>query len=194
MSVTSPYSGAVWIVGAQQNITWTKSGTFLNGNFVELQYSTNGGISFPNVITASTAAGTTTGSYSWTIPDAIGTTLQVKVSDADVSDPPTSAASVNFQIKGSLTLTAPNGGQVWIVGASQAITWTETGTTGMGNVDLSYSINGGKNYLQNNAISTNTVAYSAGSYTWTIPNAISSQASVKIADHLDAYGLFYIRC
>ena len=96
-----------------------------------------------------------------------------------------SAASANFQIKGSLTLTAPNGGQVWIVGASQPITWTETGTTGMGNVDLSYSINGGADGW-NNTISTNTVAYNAGSYTWTIPNAISSQISVKIADHLDA--------
>ena len=38
-----------------------------------------------------------------------------------------------------------------------------------------------------NAISTNTVAYSAGSYSWTIPNAISRHSvRVKVADHLDS--------
>ena len=87
-------------------------------------------------------------------PYAIGTTLQVKVSDADVSDPPLSSACSNFQIKGSLTLTAPNGGQVWIVGASQLITWTETGTTGMGNIDFSYSINGGADGWDNLSLPT----------------------------------------
>ena len=54
------------------------------------------------------------------------------------------------------------------------ITWNYTGTTGMGNVDLSYSINGGADGWDH-PISTNTVAYSAQSYSWTIPDAISNR-------------------
>ena len=48
---------------------------------MELVYSTDGGGTYPggNAITASTSVAT--GSYSWTIPDAIGSTVRVKMID-----------------------------------------------------------------------------------------------------------------
>mgnify|MGYP001567973005 CR=1 FL=1 len=52
--------------------------------------------------------------YAWTIPDAIGTTLRVRISDASdgtVLD----TSNANFKIMGGFTLTAPNGGEVWTV-------------------------------------------------------------------------------
>ena len=69
----------------------------------------------------------TTGSYAWIIPDAIGTTLRVKVSN--VSDTAVYAVSnANFTIKGSLTLISPVGGEVWIVASSYPITWSVSGS------------------------------------------------------------------
>ena len=117
-------------------------------------------------------------------PDAIGRTLEVKVSDADSSDPATSATSANFQIKGSLTITSPVSSNISFVGASHPITWTETGTTGMGTLNLAYSKNGGADNYPYSI--TTGVAYSAGSYSWTIPDAIGSQVSVEIVDNSDA--------
>ena len=87
-----------------------------------------------NIIIASTPASNL--SYSWTIPDAIGTQAKVKITDlgdATVID----ESNANFTIKGSVVVTAPNGGETWIVGANQNITWTRTGS--FINVKLEYS-------------------------------------------------------
>jgi hypothetical protein len=51
----------------------------------------------------------------------------------------TTTADVYLGDSGTLTLTAPNGGEVLNVGQSFAITWTSSGT--LGNVKLEYSIN-----------------------------------------------------
>jgi len=54
----------------------------------------------------------------------------------------TAASSATFTIKGSLTLTSPNTGEIWIAGSSQNITWTKTGT--IANVKLEYSTDGAR--------------------------------------------------
>ena len=183
LTVTAPNGGEVWIVGTQQNITWTETGTFPN---VELQYSTDGGNTYPNLIIASTPTNigtypsSTTGSYAWTIPDAIGTTLRVEVSN--VSDSSVNAvSSANFTIKGSFSIISPNGGEVWIVGSSHPITWSVSGS--IANVNLAYSTDGGVTYP--NVITTSTSA-PADSYSWTIPDAISTTARVMITNTLDS--------
>ena len=38
-----------------------------------------------------------------------------------------STSPANFSIRGSLTLSAPNGGESWPIGSVQTITWTKTG-------------------------------------------------------------------
>ena len=47
----------------------------------------------------------------------------------------------NFKIVGSLTVTAPDGGEAWTVGTQQQIEWTKVGS--ITNVKLNYSTNGG---------------------------------------------------
>src|SRR3989442_7561171 len=44
----------------------------------------------------------------------------------------------NFTIRGGFILTAPNGGEQWVVGSTQQITWTTTGST-ITSVKLEYS-------------------------------------------------------
>src|SRR5207249_2746743 len=102
LTLTAPVAGSDGGVGANQNITWTKTGTLAD---VKLEYSTDGGVTYPNVITASTPAGNL--SYAWTAPDVISTTVKVRITlnaDATVTDD----SNATLAIKGSLTLTAPN--------------------------------------------------------------------------------------
>src|SRR5205823_14139779 len=136
LALTAPVGGEVWTVGASRNITWTKTGTIAN---VKLEYSTNGGTTYPNLITASTPAAA--GSYGWTVPDAISATVRVRITN--VADATVTASSgSNFKIRGAVTLTVPNGGETWIVGENRNITWTRIGT--IANVKLEYSTDGGR--------------------------------------------------
>jgi hypothetical protein len=85
----------------------------------------------------------------------------------------------NFKIKAAVTLTAPNGNEAWSVGTSRNITWTTTGT--IPNVRLEYS--------KDNFASLVLIASSApgtGSYSWTIPDDISTTVKVRVTDVRDA--------
>src|SRR5207302_10598464 len=103
LTLTAPNTGEIWIAGSIQNITWTKTGTIAN---VKLEYSTDGGTTYPNLITSSISAAA--GSYAWTIPDLASTNVKVRVTntaDTTVSDDSNAA----FTIKGGLTVTSPVG-------------------------------------------------------------------------------------
>src|SRR5207244_2322003 len=175
VTLTAPNGGETWLVGESRNITWTKTGAIAN---VKLEYSTDGGTTYPNLITASTPAASL--SYAWTVPDAVGTGLRVRITDVgDATASDTSDA--NFTIKGALALTAPVGGEAWIVGESRNITWTRTGS--IVNVKLEYSTDGGATYP--NVIAASTPA-AAGSYAWVIPDTASPTVRVRISDASDA--------
>ncbi|MCX5702217.1 MAG: hypothetical protein NTW64_04490 [Candidatus Omnitrophica bacterium] len=175
LTLASPNGTEIWKVNESRNITWTKTGSIAN---VKLEYSINGGTSYPNTIVASTDA--TTGSYPWTIPDAIGTALRVKITNV-LDSAVTDTSNANFEIKGGLTVTSPNGGETWVVQGSQPINWSRAGS--IANVKLEYSTNGGSTYP--NLIIASTPAGS-GSYPWTIPDAISTTLKVKITNVDDA--------
>src|SRR5437867_842440 len=167
LALTAPVGGEAWAVGATRNITWTRQGSIAN---VKVEYSKDN-FATPILITASTSAASLT--YAWTVPDDVSTT--VKVRNTDLNDATvTSTSPANFSIKGSLTITAPNGGESWPIGSTQTITWTKTGT--MGNVRLEYSTDGGTNYT---VITASTPATSSP-YSWVVPDAPTAQARVKI--------------
>ena len=184
IKVTSPNAGTeVWRVGETQNITWTIGGSIAN---VKIEYSTDGGVTYPpaNTIVASTpAAG---GSYPWTMPDAIGSQVKVKISDVlaptiyDESDN-------NFNIKGKLVVSSPNGNETYTAGSSQVMSWQKFGT--IGNVNIKYSTDGGATYP--NLITAAPIAASSLNYTWTpIPDSISATVKIKIELVSDPDGVF----
>jgi hypothetical protein len=86
-----------------------------------------------------------------------------------------------FSISG-LKLTAPVGGEDWDVGSSQTITWDRYGGFS-GNVDIYYSTDGGANWTPIATDQPNT-----GSYNWTVPNAPTDQAMIKVQER---NGLIY---
>lgn len=74
-----------------------------------------------------------------------------------------------------ITVTSPNGGENWTVGSSNNITWSTAGT--VGNVKIQYSIDGGSNWSTIIASADNS-----GSYTWMVPDAVSSKCRVKVSE------------
>jgi len=175
LALVSPNGGEVWSVGSTEAVSWTRTGSVAN---VMLEYSSDGGASYPGVITGSTLG--SAGSYSWLIPDVIGSTMRVKISDVsdstvyDVSD-------ANFKIRGALTLTAPNGGEIWLINSNNNITWTRYGS--IINAKLEYSTDGGTNFSATIVGSTPAVNQI---YAWSIPDVPSTTMRVKISDASDS--------
>lgn len=74
-----------------------------------------------------------------------------------------------------LTLLQPNGGELYQVGSVQSIIWAANGVS---NVNLSYSIDNGSNWLP----IASGIPASPSTYTWNIPNNTSCQVLVKVLD------------
>jgi endonuclease/exonuclease/phosphatase family metal-dependent hydrolase len=74
-----------------------------------------------------------------------------------------------------LSVSAPNGGESWAAGSSQSIVWAASGVT---NVKLEYSLNGGSTWT---VLSSSTTA-STGRYTWTVPSSATTAAQVRVSD------------
>jgi len=167
VQVTSPNGGEDWLVGSQQNVTWTSS----NVTNVKINYSTDNGVSWLNVVSSVPAA---SGSYSWTVSNTPSTECLVRISDVgnaavfDVSDNA-------FTISAAVTVTAPNGGEDWTLGDQHNITWTSEDIT---NVKIEYSTDNGSAWLDVVA----SVPAASGSYSWTIPNTPSTECLVRISD------------
>ena len=167
VQVTSPNGGEDWLVGSQQNVTWTSS----NVTNVKINYSTDNGVSWLNVVSSVPAA---SGSYSWTVSNTPSTECLVRINDVgnaavfDVSD-------ATFTISAAVTVIAPNGGEDWTVGDQQNITWTSEDIT---NVKIEYSTDNGSAWLDVVA----SVPAASGSYSWTIPDTPSTECLVRISD------------
>ncbi len=78
----------------------------------------------------------------------------------------------------SITVTSPNGGEVWYANSTQTITWTSLNFAG--NVKIELSTNGGTSYSTVVASTPNT-----GSYLWTVPNSPSTTCRIRISDASD---------
>jgi M6 family metalloprotease-like protein len=74
----------------------------------------------------------------------------------------------------SLTVTSPNGSEIWQALSSYIITWTSSNVSG--NLKLEYSTNGGSIY---NTILDSTS--NTGSYPWIVPNTPSTNCLVRVS-------------
>jgi len=169
ITVTSPNGSEEWQVGSSQNITWNSSGT--SGN-VHIEYSTNNGSNWTDVI----ASTTDDGIHPWTIPNAPSEECLIRISDTDGGDPSdVSNATFTIYTTPDITVSAPDGGENWLVGSDEDITWTSVGTSG--DVHIEYSINNGSNWA-------NVIASTPddGTHSWTIPDEPSENCLVRISD------------
>ncbi len=137
LAFTTVPTGTITVETAQA-LTWDKSSTLTNLN---LDYSLNG-----TAWTAITTgiSGTT---YNWMVPpQAIGTSVRLRITDADgtggsPTHPATSNTSASFVVEGVLTFTASPSGTI-TVGNQSTVTWTKTSTITIS--ALYYAVGGGR--------------------------------------------------
>ena len=165
--LTSPNGGEVWNVNSTRTITWNSATLYTN---VNIEYSIDNGVTWNTVISSTP----NDGSHSWTVPFNPSTQALLRISNVgnpslfDVSN-----AVFTIQIP-TPVLTAPNGGETWYAGTSNAITWQTTSIFST-TVNLAYSLDNGISWI---AIANNIS--NTGTYSWTIPNVNSAQALVRV--------------
>jgi hypothetical protein len=169
ITVTSPNGGEVWYIDSIYNITWT---SFATSKGVKIEYSIDSASSWSDVI----ASMPDTGVYPWTIPDNPSISCVVRVTDTNESVSDTSDAWFRISPTPYITVTSPNGGEIWHADSSYDITWTTNLTTER--VKIEYSTNNGADWSEVIASKpADTLAYS-----WTIPNTPSDSCLVRISD------------
>ena len=164
----APNGGENWQIGSTQKITWTSS--YVSN--IKIDFTTNNGTNWTTIIGSTPA---TAGSYNWTILNNPSTQCRVRLSD--VSDTTNTSTSVNlFTISGStISITSPNGGEIWKVGEVDTIKWT---STSLANAKIEFTTNNGTTWT--------TIAASAPApinfYLWKIPNTLSLNCKVRLSD------------
>lgn len=174
VNVISPNGGEVLAAYTTTNITWNGSSM---GNYVKIDYSTNNGTSWSNIVNGAS----NNGSYNWYVPNTPSAQCKVRISDyynSNITDESNATFTIN-QAQPSLTLYTPNGGENWLAGSYYYIYWS---ATAMQNVRLEYSNNNGSTW---NTINSSVNA-STGYYYWLAPNIVSNQCLVKISDASNA--------
>ncbi|MFC1709566.1 hypothetical protein ACFL2J_05900 [Candidatus Omnitrophota bacterium] len=161
------------------NITWTKTGAGLT--LVDLYYSTNSGSDW-NSTPIATSVSAADLSHTWNpMPAGISSTARVKVvdsTDSTVFD----ASDDDFHIIGKFTITSPDGDSIFVAGNSHNIVWDKHDITGISDVLLEFSYNGGSdwNYV---VPAGNHLVTNSGSYGWTVDGStISGDCKIRITD------------
>jgi len=173
--VTAPNGDENWQVGTTQNITWKSS----NIDNVKIQYSTNAGSTWLDVVASVPAV---SGSYSWLVPNTPSGYCKVRVSSVetvslnDISD---NVFTIKSAVTSTVNLTSPNGGESWLAGTNQNITWT---SSNINNLKIEYSTNNGTNWSTVVA----SVAAANGIYQWVVPNTPSINCRIRLSDALNS--------
>ena len=74
---------------------------------------------------------------------------------------------------GSIAVTSPNGGEIWAIGSTRAITWTSSGFTG--NVKIQVSRNGGASRVNVVGSTPND-----GTHNWAVKGPASTQVRIRV--------------
>ena len=174
--VLTPNGGESMYAATNYNITWNAATYYSN---VRIDYSTDNGFTWNNIITSTTNDGT----HAWTVPNTPSTQCLVKVSN-------TSNLSVNdvsnavFTIKAAVTILTPNGDNgITNWGGCTVTSITFDHTPAYTSWNVLYSLNGGTTWT---TIASNwTQTANPATYNWNIPNTSSTNVLVKVEPYLN---------
>lgn len=169
ITVTSPNGAENWTIGEARMIQWKHMSN--PGPFVKIELLKGGVLNR----TIKSRISAETGSYTWTIPakQKPGNDYRIRIkSKTNVFYTDTSDAdfSISSPPPPSITVKAPDGGEIWQRGTSRLIQWTYTGKTG------SYV----KIQLFKGGVLSKTISPSvrmgsdgSGSFNWVIPATLT---------------------
>lgn len=173
IEVTKPNGGENFIAGTTQQITWNST----NVTTVKIEYSTNSGLAWTLI---ANFVSTSPSIYNWVVPNTPSTQCKVRItSSTNSAIGDTSNAIFTISLPPSITITAPIGGEQWVVSSEKNITWTSINVS---NVKIDYTTNAGTNWAQ----IIGSVSASAGTYKWLIPNTPSINCKVKISSVINS--------
>ncbi len=178
VTLIQPNFGGVLQTGATYDIMWASDGI---SSVYDLFYSTNGGSTYTNIVTA---YNTSTNKYTWTVPNIPSTNCRIVIRD-NVNTCKTDTSDMPFTISvtpAPLQIIKPNGNTDTLQTCTDyTITWNDAPT--IGTYNIAYSINGGSNWI---TIVTN-YSTNSHSYTWAVPNgASSSSVLLRVSSSADA--------
>jgi hypothetical protein len=169
ITVTAPNGGETWLASTSYSITWTSANLSENVK-IELNRS------YPSATWETLIASTSnSGTYSWTATAPVTSAARVRISGIThtaVAD----TSNANFTIaQPGITVTSPNGNEVWILGENRAITWTSIGVIGNVYIDLNraYPI-GSWETLTSGVANT-------GSFNWIVTAPVATTARIRIS-------------
>ncbi|MEJ5350509.1 MAG: hypothetical protein WHS65_02850 [Melioribacteraceae bacterium] len=172
LKITSPNGGEEWEAGSSKQIKWFSTGI----DSVIIEYTTDNGNHWNYIATDKK----NTGIYYWEpIPNTPSTLAKVRIKDAKDGKPSTeSEKPFNILPEPKITVTIPNGKEIWLAGSSQKIEWISENVE---NVKIAYTTNNGYNW--------NTIIESypsIGFYEWKeVPNVNSKLCKVRVYDAKD---------
>lgn len=182
VAITAPNGGETWAAGSSHAITWTASDN-VGVTAIALDYSTDNGATWTPIASGLANAGT----YSWTLPQAAAAQARVRATARDAAsnsanDASDAAFTLADQTAPSVTVTAPNGGEIWGVGETHDVTWTASDNIGVTTIDLAVSTDDGTTWTPIATGLANT-----GSWSWAISAAPTAEGVVRAVAH-DAAG------
>ena len=169
ITVSAPNGGEIWSAGTTQTIRWTYTGS--PGTYVKIELYNNGELNRTIYSYASVGSGGN-GSYNWAIPSnqAGGSDYRIKVTST-TNSAYNDLSGGNFTITGppppSITLVAPNGGEIWSAGSTRQIQWTYTGSPG---TYVRIELYNGEALSRTISSYVSTGSGGNGSYNWAIPS------------------------
>lgn len=170
VTLLTPDGGQSLQAGTSYDITWVSTGL----SAVKLELTTNNGASWSTIVDSTESDG----SYTWVVNNVNSNLCKIRISDQADGLPASSSTNV-FRIYNAvpktLTVTAPNGGEVLSAGEQTNITWV---SSGIDSVKIEYSTNNGQTWTT----LAGSVAAS-GFYLWNpLPSTASTNYLVKISE------------
>jgi len=141
IEVVTPIVNEIWEIGNPVDVTWKASDVISN---LDILLSLDGGATYPIAVATNTP---NDGSFAWGVDDAaLAQTIEARIRVQDHANPALYFDdSPDFTIlEKTMTLTYPNGGEVWRIGYPQTIEWLWTGNIPL--VDIKMSLDGGMTF------------------------------------------------
>jgi hypothetical protein len=167
--VYSPYFGSFYYYGSEVYISWYSNSieTF------SLEYSLDNGETWSSIIDDYTGF-----EYSWTAPEVSANEALIRIANAEDSSSYGLSPVFSIVELPDLTITSPNGGEIWNYNQNATVSWTGTNLPPYVYVEFSYD--GGVNW------SNLGYGYSTpegGSAEFSVPYAATENALVRITDY-----------
>jgi immune inhibitor A len=184
VTVTQPNGGETWHIDSFFDITWTATDN-VGVTSVDVLLSTDGGATYPTTLATGEA---NDGVYPWLVDEPPTTQARIKVIAYDAAmNSGEDASNGNFTIADgtdpTVTVTAPNGGEVWHIDSFFDVTWIADDNIGVTSIDILFSSDGGATFPHTIA----TGEADDGIYSWLVDVSATTQARVKVIAH-DAAG------